>query len=148
MDEEDKIALVLEKAPKDYAGILAIKEQDKGSSLTMKDLEGAMKIQFCIRYGDSKVQGDSDELALSAFDGKCYKCGLLGHKTNKCPKNKCGKSNGKFNGKCNRCSRTGHKLDECWENEKNTNKRPNRFKSNKEKGLAAKDDEKRQYEDT
>eukprot|EP00957_Ditylum_brightwellii_P094790 7218090-Ditylum_brightwellii.AAC.1 len=85
MDKEDKIALVLEKAPKEYADILAITEQDKGSNLTMKDLEDAMKTQFCIRYGDSKVQGDSDELALSAFDGKCYKCGLLGHKAIKCP---------------------------------------------------------------
>eukprot|EP00957_Ditylum_brightwellii_P011472 867087-Ditylum_brightwellii.AAC.1 len=90
----------------------------------MKDLEYAMKTQFCIWYGDSKVQGDGNELALSAFDGKCYNCGLLGHKANKCPKSKRGKSNGKFNGKCNRCGRTGHKLDECWENEENVNKRP------------------------
>ena len=38
LDEEDKIALVLEKAPKDYAGILAVTEQKKGDVLTMKDL--------------------------------------------------------------------------------------------------------------
>eukprot|EP00957_Ditylum_brightwellii_P153493 11681707-Ditylum_brightwellii.AAC.1 len=60
IDEEDKIALVLEKAPKEYSGILAIMEQDKGSNLTMKDLEDAMKIQFCIWYGDSEVQGGGD----------------------------------------------------------------------------------------
>eukprot|EP00957_Ditylum_brightwellii_P130412 9948590-Ditylum_brightwellii.AAC.1 len=49
MDKEDKIALVLEKAPKEYAGILAITEQDKGSNLKMKDLKDAMKTQFCIQ---------------------------------------------------------------------------------------------------
>eukprot|EP00957_Ditylum_brightwellii_P011413 862918-Ditylum_brightwellii.AAC.1 len=32
--------------------------------------------------------------------------------------------------------------------QKNAHKKPNWFKSNKEKGLAAKDDENRQYEDT
>eukprot|EP00957_Ditylum_brightwellii_P167163 12725263-Ditylum_brightwellii.AAC.1 len=31
MDEDIKIALVLGKAPKEYAGILAVTEQDKGS---------------------------------------------------------------------------------------------------------------------
>eukprot|EP00957_Ditylum_brightwellii_P187059 14246042-Ditylum_brightwellii.AAC.1 len=39
-------------------------------------------------------------------------------------------------------------LDECWENKKNANKRPNWFKSNTEKRLAAKDDKNEQYEDT
>eukprot|EP00957_Ditylum_brightwellii_P134809 10278446-Ditylum_brightwellii.AAC.1 len=148
MDKKDKIALVLEKAPKGYVGILAITEQEKGSSLTMKNLENAMKTQFCIWYGDSNVQGDGDELALSEFDGKCYKCGLLGLKANKCPKRKHGNFNGNFNGKCNRCGRIGHKLDKCWENENNANKRPNWLKSNKEKGLVAKDDKNGQYEDT
>eukprot|EP00957_Ditylum_brightwellii_P098754 7522989-Ditylum_brightwellii.AAC.1 len=42
MDEEDKIALVLEKAPKEYEGILAITEQDMGSNLTMKDLKDTL----------------------------------------------------------------------------------------------------------
>eukprot|EP00957_Ditylum_brightwellii_P015026 1133671-Ditylum_brightwellii.AAC.2 len=35
MDEEDKIALVLEKAPTEYAGILASTEKEKGNNLTM-----------------------------------------------------------------------------------------------------------------
>eukprot|EP00957_Ditylum_brightwellii_P018093 1363178-Ditylum_brightwellii.AAC.1 len=47
IDKEDKIVLVLEKVPKDYAGFLAITEQEKGSRPTMKDLENAMKTNFC-----------------------------------------------------------------------------------------------------
>ena len=38
LDEEDKIALVLEKSPKDYVGIMEIPDQKKGDALTMKDL--------------------------------------------------------------------------------------------------------------
>ena len=54
LDEEDKITLVLEKAPKYYSGILAVTEQKKGDALTMKDLEEAMSTQFRIRYGDNE----------------------------------------------------------------------------------------------
>ena len=46
--EEDKIALVLEKSPKEYAGILAVTEKEKGTELTMSDLKYAMKIQYPI----------------------------------------------------------------------------------------------------
>eukprot|EP00957_Ditylum_brightwellii_P179343 13662910-Ditylum_brightwellii.AAC.1 len=57
MDEEDKIALVLEKAPTEYAGILASTEKEKGNGLTMDDLEEVMAIQFCIRYGETEGEG-------------------------------------------------------------------------------------------
>ncbi len=83
VDEEDKIALVFEKAPKEYSTILAITEAEKGSRLTMKDLHRAMDTHYRIRYGDAEVEDDGDELALSAFSGKCYKCGKTGHKANK-----------------------------------------------------------------
>eukprot|EP00957_Ditylum_brightwellii_P033449 2534712-Ditylum_brightwellii.AAC.1 len=63
MDEEDKIALVLEKAPKDYSGILAAEEREKGDALTAEDLEKAMKIHYHIKYHDTEVQGEGDELA-------------------------------------------------------------------------------------
>eukprot|EP00957_Ditylum_brightwellii_P211885 15366716-Ditylum_brightwellii.AAC.3 len=104
-----------------------------------------MKTQLHMWYGGSKVQRGNNELALSAFDGKCYKCREMGHKANKCPKKKCGK----FNGKCNRCGRTSHKFVKCWENDKNAHKRTNWFKSNKKKGLAAVDgDDNGQYDNT
>ena len=65
-------------------------------ALTMKDLEYAMKIQYRIQYSDAEAQEDEDELALSAFEGKCYKCVSSGHKANKCPTKK---KQGKFSGK-------------------------------------------------
>eukprot|EP00957_Ditylum_brightwellii_P145966 11115609-Ditylum_brightwellii.AAC.1 len=44
--EEDKIALVLEKAPLNYAGILATTEKEKANELTMENLKEAIVIQF------------------------------------------------------------------------------------------------------
>ncbi len=44
------IATILEKAPKQYASILATEERIKGTALTMDDLEDAMDTEFQIRY--------------------------------------------------------------------------------------------------
>ena len=38
LDGEDKIALILKKAPKDYSGILSVTKEKKGDVLTMNDL--------------------------------------------------------------------------------------------------------------
>eukprot|EP00957_Ditylum_brightwellii_P132982 10139744-Ditylum_brightwellii.AAC.1 len=54
MDEEDKIVVVLEKAPVEYAEILATTESKEGSGLTLKHLEDAMKVQFRIKYGNKE----------------------------------------------------------------------------------------------
>ena len=48
--------VVLEKAPKDYAGILATTKREKGQLKNMKDQEHAMKIQICIHYVDTEAQ--------------------------------------------------------------------------------------------
>eukprot|EP00957_Ditylum_brightwellii_P082777 6293523-Ditylum_brightwellii.AAC.1 len=45
-DEEDKIAIVLGKAPKKYASMLANMESKYGNKLKMKSMEEAMKKQF------------------------------------------------------------------------------------------------------
>eukprot|EP00957_Ditylum_brightwellii_P038964 2944928-Ditylum_brightwellii.AAC.1 len=69
MDKEDKIALVLEKAPTEYAGILASTEKKKVGALTMDDVEEAMVVQFCIRYGETEDEGSNKkEVTLAAFD--------------------------------------------------------------------------------
>eukprot|EP00957_Ditylum_brightwellii_P169633 12911822-Ditylum_brightwellii.AAC.1 len=61
MDEKDKIALVFEKAPIEYASILATTEKEKGANLKMDDLEKAMQFQFCIRYGKTTEQQGSGD---------------------------------------------------------------------------------------
>jgi hypothetical protein len=138
LDEEDKIAIVFEKAPAEYSGILAATEKEKGQALKMEDLEIAMGIQYRIRYGDTEDDKDNNEISLSAFEGSCYHCKEKGHRANECPKKR-----GKFRGKCRGCGKTGHKLADCWANNKNKNKRPEWYNKNKnkEKGLSARDDD-------
>eukprot|EP00957_Ditylum_brightwellii_P064534 4897294-Ditylum_brightwellii.AAC.1 len=46
INNKDKIALVLEKASKDDAGILATTVKEKGSAVTMDDLKEAIQIQY------------------------------------------------------------------------------------------------------
>eukprot|EP00957_Ditylum_brightwellii_P193658 14747479-Ditylum_brightwellii.AAC.1 len=58
----------------------------------MDDLEEAMAIQFCIRYGKTEDKGsDGKEVTLAAFNRKCYNCGESGHMANECPNKKQGK---------------------------------------------------------
>eukprot|EP00957_Ditylum_brightwellii_P210290 15364799-Ditylum_brightwellii.AAC.2 len=96
LDEEDQITVVLEKAPKDYASIMANAEWEYGNTLCMKHLEEAMKIQFRIQYGNDKDQNaGGNKLTLSDFHGTCYHCNETGHKANNCPKKKSGYG-GKF----------------------------------------------------
>eukprot|EP00957_Ditylum_brightwellii_P070693 5372312-Ditylum_brightwellii.AAC.1 len=77
-----------------------------------------MMTQCRIRYGDDEVDADGDELALSAFGGKCYNCGEIVHRANKCPNPKKKRGGGKYTGKCHGCGKTGHRQENCWENKK------------------------------
>ena len=144
LSEDDKIAAVLEKASDEYGVILANTAQEKGSRLTMDDLEDAMKIQWRIVKGTKESTNQpGKEFVLSAFTGKCYKCGQSGHKANECPNaEKEDKSGGrqKFTGKCNMCGKTGHKASQCWYDEKNAHLCPKWWKTcgnQKETGLSA-----------
>ena len=51
VDEEDLLATVSEKAPEEYASILATEERSKGANLTLENLEAAMDTEYRIRYG-------------------------------------------------------------------------------------------------
>eukprot|EP00957_Ditylum_brightwellii_P016180 1217488-Ditylum_brightwellii.AAC.2 len=146
MDEEDKIAFVLEKALTEYAGILASTEKEKGNQLTMADLEEAMAIQFCIRYGDTEEDNSNEkEVTLAAFDGVCYNYSKKGHRSNECPEKNKSRGNKRFNGKCRGCGREGHKMSDCWELEKKTKIRGLSGIKNKEKAMEAKDDNDSSY---
>eukprot|EP00957_Ditylum_brightwellii_P107030 8166295-Ditylum_brightwellii.AAC.1 len=118
-NEKDKIAIVFEKAPKEYSNVPANTESKHGNKLTMKDMEDAMKLQFGI------------------YDGICCRCRRKGHMTNKCTKKKNGgNGTGKFRGSCQNCSNKDHKEMECWTKEFNTSKHPNWYQKSREKGLS------------
>ena len=142
LDEEDAIAVVLDKCPKAYAHVLASQEGIYGDQLKLKHLREAMTRQYRIVYGTEKSSEDDDnggELQLSAFNGTCYHCGEKGHKANNCP-NKKQKSKTKFTGKCNFCGKVGHKEADCWDKPENADKRPKGWKTS-EKGLTVKNDD-------
>ena len=153
LTEDDKIAIVLGKGKTEYSVILANTAREKGTSLTIDDLEEAMQIQWRISHGDeNKNESNDSEFSLVASNElTCYFCGEKGHKANKCPKKKKNGGDGKgqnsgsnqnkkFNGKCHTCGKTGHKKESCWEDEANAHLRPSWWKprrNNNEQGLAA-----------
>jgi hypothetical protein len=103
---------------------------------------------------DNNVEGSGNELQLSAFAVKCYKCKKPGHMAKDCKNNgKLSMSNNKnnsnsskyskkFTGKCFNCSKSGHKLADCWQKEEYKHKCPKGYNlsgANKEAGGAAMD---------
>ena len=89
IQEEDLIAVVMEKAPAKYASILAMEQATKGDQLKLNDLSHAMTdlhqldmSKLKLDSADKKKTGK--ELALAGADGggggpKCYTCGKHGH---------------------------------------------------------------------
>ena len=81
LSEDDKIAIVLEKALDKYGVILANTACKKETGLTIDNLEEAMKIQWRIVKGAiESTNNQGKEYVLAAFIGTCYKCGQTGHK--------------------------------------------------------------------
>ena len=150
VEDDDLIPYVLSAAPAKYHAIITSEMRDKGSNLTLDDLEEAMNDQWRLTPEGKKNNEDEDdkegEMALSAFNGDCYKCGKPGHKASQCYSN--GGDNKKyhhgdnrknnhrdnnryrkkFNGNCSHCGRYGHKRNDCWLLEKNKSKRPKGFR--------------------
>ena len=53
LDEEDQIAVILEKAPTEYKAVLTSEQRHKGSRLTLEDLESAMNDHHRSLYSDN-----------------------------------------------------------------------------------------------
>ena len=78
----------MEKALERYASVLAAEERGIGNTLTLTDLEQAMKSQYRIVKG-RKEKISNRELLLTEFDVRCYQCNKVRHRANKCRANKC-----------------------------------------------------------
>ena len=108
MTEEELIATVLEKAPREYSTVLTCEQRVKGTALTMIDLAEAMNQLW--RTMNSGTEDRDKEMSLMSKDGvTCYKCGKKEHKTFEC-RTKCDEKKGKFDGKCSTSGERGTKL--------------------------------------
>lgn len=130
IDQDDLIAVVLEKAPKDYKSILTAEQRKQGANLTLFHLEGAMNDLYRTLHPNTTPSNDDNkEVALvAAFQGKCHYCKKPGHKANECRKKKAEQKNGK---PCKHCNLKGHSENMCWELPQNASRRPSGWKSKK-----------------
>ena len=118
LTKDDKIGIILEKGAEEYGVILANTARDKGSRLTMDDLEEAMIVQWrIVSTHTGSPGGKKKEFSLVSFSGKCYHCGQSGHKANNCPNKPSSERGGqqsggqrRFTGKCNICGKEGIRL--------------------------------------
>eukprot|EP00957_Ditylum_brightwellii_P100012 7621679-Ditylum_brightwellii.AAC.1 len=67
--DEDLIATVLQKAPKEYGMVLTCEQRTKGNLLTMNDLNETMSQLFRTLYGKDSSNEDNNEMGLSNTDG-------------------------------------------------------------------------------
>jgi hypothetical protein len=152
---EDKLALILNKCPREYVGVISAERRTKGLQLDIDDVEEAMHEYWRsanVGHGNSHENDDDDgnskELSMAAFSGNCNYCKQKGHMIKDCPKLKAKNTGGqgsnntsrKFKGKCNHCGKSGHKEADCWDKPGNAGKRPAwyaKFKNRNETGNAA-----------
>ena len=152
LDKEDLIAVVISVALVECNGLLTGEKCCLGDELKLKNLKEVMR-RFCRKTcarNNKKLDGNGQgkEVALCAFNRKCYKCHKQGHHANNCPeknnnnKNRNrnnGEHKGKIYGKCHNCRKPGYCTQDCWEKEENKSKCPVYFKPVSKKGNATVD---------
>jgi len=123
----------LSVCPKDYKSIITAERCQKGTALTVDDVESVMTDHFrSLQFGQDSMQPDNgnndNELALAMMNITCNYCKQKGHRVKDCPKLKAKNSKngggGKFKGTCNHCGKQGHKEADCWDKPGNQSKRP------------------------
>jgi hypothetical protein len=80
IDENDLIAVVQDAANPEYQLVLTAEQRQKGTLLSIQDLESAMT-QYWRQISGTTHKDDGNEIALMAFQGVCFKCGANGHKS-------------------------------------------------------------------
>lgn len=88
INEDDKIAIILEKAPAQYQSILTAELRAKADKVKVKDLHEAMKLLFRALYGKEGAEIEKQkEIQLASVPGQitCYRCKKPGHKAFQCP---------------------------------------------------------------
>jgi hypothetical protein len=94
MSDEEKISVILMAALKEYVTLLTSEQRQKGPSLTLDDLQGAMLAQWRHTH-NSAEQTEGSEIGLAAFQGICDNCQKTGHRANKYPQEKNSNSQGR-----------------------------------------------------
>ena len=134
--EEELIATVLEKAPREYSTVLTCEQRMKGAGLALTDLAEAMN-QLWRTMNTGNEENDKEMSLMSKEGVTCYKCGKKGHKAFQCGKmgdaseeNKRGYKGktAKYKGTCTTCNRRGHKAENCFQDPKNEGKVPDWYK--------------------
>ena len=150
IDEEDLIAVVLDAAPSDYQSVLTIEQRLHPTDLKLDHLETCMN-QYWRQTASARESDENDkdktEVALLAFNGKCFNCGKFGHKSPECKEPRKQRQTGprsgtqtKFTGKCFNCGKSGHMGKDCWQKDENKDKCPRGYKVKEaEPGAAAVD---------
>jgi hypothetical protein len=128
--DEELMAQVLVKAPKEYQSVLARERVRLGDQVTLRHMQNIMKEYWrATTCGEKSANNNCNgEVTLSSFNGKCRRCGKYGHKALECKQNKGIKG---FQGNCNECGGKVHKASDCWEKQENASKRPPNWKSRK-----------------
>ena len=105
------IAIVLSKAPKEYASVLTSEQEKRGNQLTLTNMRAVMNKYYRQVYKKTESTDKNDEMQLVG-------AGSGGKNSKK----------GKFKGKCHNCGKQGHMAKDCWMDPKNADKRPEWFK--------------------